>query len=119
MGFSVILLGMVLVVLLAVSVIAFIIVQTFGNGAAPLKLSYISFGLLVMQWILFLTDFYAIFPNEIGDVVFMPAWFIACGFGAIAIIREWKNNSAVAVVLAVLTGLSFIMAVFINGIGNM
>ncbi|SES27780.1 hypothetical protein SAMN04487944_13218 [Gracilibacillus ureilyticus] len=119
MGISVVMFGMIAFILLGLIVIPVIIIGTFGNGSPPLKFSYISFVLLTIQWTLYLTGFYVWLPVSVPDVAFTPIWFVICALALISVVREWKNNPAVSFVLLVLTGISFIFAVFIYGLSNM
>ncbi|MFC4403787.1 hypothetical protein [Gracilibacillus xinjiangensis] len=119
MALSTIMFGMVVFILLVFIVIPVIIVNTFGNGSPPLKLSYAAFALLIIQWILYIGGFYELLPVSLSEVLFIPIWFVICGYCTIAIGLELKNNPTVSFVLAGLMGISFIFAVFLSGLGQM
>lgn len=38
------------------------------------KISWAIFGLLVLNWLLFLTDSYSLMPANITDLIFTPVW---------------------------------------------
>ena len=85
----------------------------------PHLLSLLALGLIILNWVLCLTGFYAILPQEVSEVVFLPIWFIVCIIGIIAAFRECSNNLVFAVLNAGLSVISFIIGILLLLIGSM
>lgn len=119
MRLSLILIGIFGVILFIIIVFPLLIVKKYGKGSSPYKGSYIIFGLLIANWILYLAGFYTLLSVSVSDLIFIPIWFILCAFGAVFTVFEYKNNIAFAVRLAGLTFISFIFAIFLYGLSQM
>src|SRR5699024_5096589 len=73
------------------------------EGKKPYKVSCAILGLLVLNWLLFLTNSYSLMPASISDLIFTPVWVILSVAGIIAVVYEFKKNKGFAVSLAGLT----------------
>lgn len=89
------------------------------TGNSPRKISYVILVLLVLHWIFFLTNGYALLPENIIDTLFMPVWLILCTVGAFTAVYEFKNNKTFALPVAGLTIISLLFSILAYGIGNM
>lgn len=89
------------------------------EGKKPYKISWIILGLLVLNWLLFLTDSYSLMPASISDLIFIPGWVILSVAGIVAVIYEFKKNKGFAVSLAGLTTMSLLFTLLTYGIGKM
>jgi len=75
--------------------------------------SYVIMGLFIVQWILFLTDFYTLLPVAISTVLFDMVWVLLCVAGVIGVIREMRNRMILAIPLAgftLISGMFFVLA---------
>lgn len=89
------------------------------EGKKPYKVSWAILGLLVLNWLLFLTNSYSLMPASISDLIFTPVWVILSVAGIIAVVYEFKKNKGFAVSLAGLTTISLLFTVLSYGIGEM
>ncbi|MFE0507455.1 hypothetical protein ACWF7H_29600 [Peribacillus butanolivorans] len=119
MGLTSILIGLFGAILVIIFVFPLLMVRKYRKGSPPYKWSYCIFGLLIINWILYITGFYTLLPVNVADLIFIPIWFIVCALGGLFTIFEFKNNKAFAVPLAGFTFISFVFALFINGISQM
>lgn len=83
----------------------------------PLKISYAFIILLVLNWILFLSGFYTLFPREAADLLWEVTWVGLCLMGVIAGIMELWNNKLVGIVIFIITMFTtwFVMLSFFIG----
>jgi hypothetical protein len=119
LGLASILIGLFGVILVIILIFPLLMVKKYGKGSPPYKWSYCIFGLLIINWILYITGFYTLLPVNFADLIFIPIWFIVCALGALFTIFEFKNNKAFAVPLAGFTFISFVFALFLNGLSQM
>ncbi|MFD1360786.1 hypothetical protein [Lentibacillus salinarum] len=105
--------------LLVFVVPAFIAGKSNEKGAAPRKVSYGILGLLVLNWVLFLTGFYTLLPTNIADLIFTPLWFVLCAAGVLVTAYEFKNNKGFALPVAGLTTISILFSILASGISKM
>lgn len=89
------------------------------EGKKACKISWAILGLLVLNWMLFLTDSYSLMPDNISNSIFTPVWIILSVAGIVAVIYEYKKNKGFAVSLAGLTTMSLLFTVLTYGIGEM
>src|SRR5699024_3861577 len=89
------------------------------GGNKPRKISWAILGLLILNWLLFLTDSYSLMPASISDLIFTPVWVILSVAGLIAVVYELKKNRGFGVSLAGLTTISLLFIVLSYGIGGM
>lgn len=98
---------------------AIIAVRKNEEAKRPCKVSYAISGLLVLNWLLFLTGSYTLLPARITDVIFIPVWLILCVAGIFSVIYEFKNNKGFAIPIAGLTTISLLFTVLASGISEM
>lgn len=85
----------------------------------PYLLSLLALSLIILNWVLYLVGFYAIIPEKIGDLIFLPVWIIVSIIGFIAAYKEFSNNRIYAVVNGGLAIISSTVGMLAWGIGNM
>jgi len=85
----------------------------------PYKISWAILGLLVFNWLLFLSNSYSLMPDSISDLIFTPIWVILSVAGIIVVAYEFKKNKGFAVSMAGLTAISLLFTVLSYGIGEM
>ncbi len=98
---------------------AFMAVKRNEKGPAPRKISYGVLGLLVINWLLFLTGSYALLPMNIAERIFTPVWLVLCVAGVFVAAYEFKNNKGFAIPVAGLTTISFLFSILASGISKM
>ncbi|WP_163529968.1 hypothetical protein [Halobacillus ihumii] len=98
---------------------AIMAVKRNEKGAAPRKISYGVLGLLVINWLLFLTGSYALLPLNIAERIFTPVWLVLCVAGVFVAAYEFKNNKGFAIPVAGLTTISFLFSILASGISKM
>src|SRR5699024_7685456 len=54
----------------------------------PYKISWAILGLLVFNWLLFLSNSYSLMPDSISDLIFTPIWVILSVAGIIVVAYE-------------------------------
>ncbi|MGN7410936.1 hypothetical protein [Sporosarcina sp. SAFN-010] len=89
------------------------------EGKKPYKVSWTILGLLVLNWLLFLTNSYSLMPASISGLIFTPVWVFLSVAGIIAVVYKFKKNKGFAVSLAALTTISSLVTVLSYGIGEM
>ncbi|MFG6116881.1 hypothetical protein ACGTN9_17145 [Halobacillus sp. MO56] len=119
MGLSSILIGVFGILIIIIIIFPVLLVKRYGRGASPYKWSYVIYGLLIVNWILYISGFYVLLPVSVADSIFIPIWFVLCALGTIFTVLEFKNNIAFAVPLAGFTFLSLVFALFLNGLSQM
>lgn len=106
--------------IIALGMIFFIFRSSKRNSNnKPYSLSLVALGLIMLNWVLYLFDFYAIIPEKIGDLVFLPVWIVVSVIGLIAAYKEFGNNRIFSVLNGGLAIISSIVAMLAWGIGNM
>lgn len=85
----------------------------------PYLISLLALGIIILNWMLYLTSFYAVLPPEVSEAVFMPIWFIICIFVIISAFREYGNNFVIAILNAGLSVISLIIGFLLFLIGSM
>lgn len=115
--FFLIVLGVIVLLIFVVS--AFISDKNSGGEEKPYKISWTILGLLVLNWLLLLTNSYVLMPTGISDLIFTPMWVILSVAGIIAAVYETKNNKGFAISLAGLTTISLLFTMLSYGIGEM
>lgn len=115
----IILLAVGTILLFIVFIPVLIFIKTNANKSTPLKISYWFIGILLLNWVLFLTDSYTLLPVKIADLIFVPIWWVLCFIGIIIGIIEFKNNKIFALSIAGLTTISFIFSWMAYGMSKM
>lgn len=119
-SFSLIFSVVVCVIVLSMFIVpAIIYIRKNEKVKRPFKVSYIVVGLLIFQWVFFLTSGYTLLPVNVADALFIPVWLVLCIAGAITTIIEFKNNKIFSVPVGGLTIISFLFSVLAYGIGEM
>ncbi|WP_062051102.1 hypothetical protein [Bacillus sp. JCM 19034] len=98
---------------------AIIAIRKNDKGKRPYKVSYVVVGLLIFQWVYFLTGGYTLLPVNIANSLFVPIWLVLCVGSAITAIVEFKNNKFFSIPVGGLTIISFLFSVLAYGIGEM
>ncbi|KKB34325.1 hypothetical protein [Bacillus thermotolerans] len=119
MGLTSILMGLFGMILVMTFFLPLLMVKKHGKGPSPYKGSYCLFGLLIINWILYVTGFYTLLPANVADLMFIPMWLTICALSAVFALLEFRNNKAFAVPLAGFTFISFVFALFLNGLSHM
>ncbi|MFA2764950.1 hypothetical protein AB1I89_12035 [Bacillus pacificus] len=78
----------------------------------PYLQSIIVYILFFTNWILYLSTFYALLPEKISELLFLPIWFFLCILGFIAFWREWRNNRVFSICIGFLSFISFLFGLF-------
>ncbi|WP_079529259.1 hypothetical protein [Halobacillus hunanensis] len=107
------------IILMTFVIPAFMAVKRNEKGPAPRKISYGVLGLLVINWLLFLTGSYALLPMNIAERIFTPVWLVLCVAGVFVAAYEFKNNKGFAIPVAGLTTISFLFSILASGISKM
>lgn len=107
------------VVILAIGMIFFILKSSENNNNKPHLFSLVAFGIIILNWVLYLFNFYAIIPEKIGDLIFLPVWIIVTVIGFFAAYREFGNNRTFSIVNGGLGIISAVVGMLAWGIGNM
>lgn len=115
LGFTVI--GIVFI--LAFLTPVFIYFKRKNKAPNPYKISYGILGLLVLNWLLFLTNAYSFLPSHIANSIFVPVWWVLSAMGLIIGIFEVKNNRSFATSIMCLTVISFMFSMLANGLSHM
>lgn len=90
-----------------------------NHNKKPYLLSLIALVLIILNWILYLFNFYAIIPDKIGDLIFLPIWIVVSIIGLISAYKEFRNTRTLSMINGWLAIISFIIAIFSWRIGNM
>lgn len=116
MGISLIFIGVAgVIVFVAFIVSGLLFLKKDEKGIGARKFSYAILGLLILHWVFFLVNGYAILPTNIAVALFTPIWLILCVAGVITAIYEFKNNMKFAIPLAALTAISVLFTIFSYG----
>lgn len=105
--------------IIAISMIFFILKSNEKNNNRPYLFSLVAFGLIILHWLLYLFEFYTIIPENIADIIFLPAWIAASVIGFIAARKEFRNNRAFSIVNGGLSIITLTLGILVWGIGNM
>lgn len=106
------------VAIIAIGMIFFIL-KSSKNNNKPHLFSLVAFGFIILNWVLYLFDFYVIIPEKIGDLIFLPVWIIVTVIGFVAAYREFGNNRTFSIVNVGLGIISSLVGMLAWGIGNM
>lgn len=90
----------------------------------PNLFSYVALSLIILNWFIYLaglyhTDSYIIILGKIGDLIFIPLWFIVSAIGFLAAYKEFRNNKSFAVVVSGVSIINTIVGMILWAIGNM
>lgn len=107
------------VFIVAIGIIFSILRSSENNNNKPHLFSLVAFGLIILNWALYLFDFYVIIPEKIGDLIFLPIWIVVTAIGFVATYREFGNNRTFSIVNGGLGIISSVVAMLAWGIGNM
>ena len=114
--------------LIAVIVIIMIFFILKGNkrniNRKPSLFSLVAVSLMILNWLiylsaLYLTDSYIIIPGQMGDLIFIPLWFIVSIIALLAAYKEFRNNNSFAIIISGLAIINGIVGTLLWGIGNM
>lgn len=107
------------VVIIAIGMMFFILKSSENNNNKPHLFSLVAFGLIILNWALYLFNFYVIIPKKIGDLIFLPVWIIVTVIGFVAAYSEFGNNRTFSIVNGGLGIISSLVGMLAWGIGNM
>ena len=90
----------------------------------PNLFSLVALGLIILNWFiylfaLYLTDSYIIIAGKIGNLIFIPSWFIVSIIGLLAAYKESRNNKSFSVVVSGLAIINAIVGMLLWGISKM
>ncbi|MEW9501107.1 hypothetical protein [Jeotgalibacillus marinus] len=109
-------------ILTIVSVGGFYTLRMYKNSKnIPLTYSssFIAMGLLTLNWLLFLTNFYSKLPVNLSEVIFLPIWFSVSILGLITSLFELRNNRLFALLPGIISFISFLIGIFLYGLSKM
>ena len=94
------------------------------NNNKPYLFSLVALGLIVTNWVIYLsalyiTDSYIIIAGKLGDYIFIPLWFIVSIIALIAAYIESKNNKSFSVVVSGLAIINAIVGMVLWGLSKM
>lgn len=94
------------------------------NNNKPYLFSLVALGLIVTNWVIYLsalyiTDSYIIIDGKLGDYIFIPLWFIVSIIALIAAYIESKNNKSFSVVVSGLAIINAIVGMVLWGLSKM
>src|SRR5699024_11788231 len=81
----------------------------------PYKISWAILGLLVFNWLLFLSNSYSLMPDSISDLIFTLIWVILSVAGVIVLYYEFNKYMVFAVSMAELTAIILLFIVLSFG----
>ncbi|MCC5910814.1 MAG: hypothetical protein JJT76_10295 [Clostridiaceae bacterium] len=108
-----------IVILILLKLLAILKVDKKDTQNKPFDLSLIALGSLVLNWTLYLTEFYVALPHKISEAIFVPVWFAVCILGFVASYREFWNNRILAILIGGLSAISSIIGLLLLAIGRM
>ncbi|MEH6942469.1 hypothetical protein [Bacillus sp. JJ722] len=85
----------------------------------PSLFSFIIVGLLLLNWLLYITSFYTYIPATISEALFLPVWIILALSGLLVSLRNRRKNSSFAVVTGELSLFSFFFGLFLYWLSSM
>ncbi len=118
-GLTSILIGFIGAVLVIAFIFPLLMIRKYGKGSPFYKQSYCIFGLLILNWLFYMTGFYTLLPVNVADLIFLPIWFSICALGILFTMLEFQNNKAFAVLLAGFTFVSLVFGLFLKGLSHM
>lgn len=84
----------------------------------PYLISLLALSLIIVNWLLYLSNFYSVLPQNIGDIIFLPVWILVSIVGLIAAYKEYNNNRTFAVLNGGFAIISLVLGMLSWGIGN-
>ncbi|WP_042349730.1 hypothetical protein [Bacillus massiliigorillae] len=85
----------------------------------PSLFSLIIFGLLLLNWILYMTSFYTYIPATISEILFLPIWFTLALSGLIVAILNKRKNSSFSIAIGGISVFSGFFGLFLYWLSNM
>ena len=85
----------------------------------PYLQSIIVYILFFTNWVLYLSTFYALLPEKISELLFLPIWFFLCILGFITFWREWRNNRVFSICIGFLSFISFLFGLLLLVLSGM
>ncbi len=118
---------MTLTLFIFIGIVLFILLMLFltykvnktDRRKQPFTFSLVALGLIVLNWILFLTNTYVMLPHKISEIIFTPIWFIVSIVGFIAGLKEFRNNLVLALLIVSVSVISSIIGFLSILIGSM
>lgn len=106
-------------ILLSMIILPVRMTRRFGKGPKPYKISWAILIFLLGNWLLLITGFYSLIPENVAELIFIPVWLVLGALGMIISFLEFRNNKAFAIPLAGLTMISLFFALLLKGISQM
>lgn len=119
MTLTLLLLIFILIAFISALTIIFITVKKGRFFNRPYLKSIIVYILFFTNWILYLSNFYALLPEKISEFLFLPIWFFLCILGFITFWREWRNNRVFSICIGFLSFISFLFGLFLLVLSGM
>ncbi len=113
------LIGLAILALLSIVLYIFLSLKKKTKEKSPHTISFVILGLLIIQWVLYLTNVYSLLPVAISDLLFLPIWIVLCIAGFLSAVYEFKNNKGFSLLLVNITAISFCVSLFIYAISKM
>lgn len=110
---------LLLIVFVSAVIVSVILVKKQPRRVSPYRGSALSLSAIIINWLLFLIDFYVLLPVGVADFLFTFVWVVlilAAGFFSL---KEFRNNRAFAVFLSAITFNTAALVVVMHGIGGM
>lgn len=89
----------------------------------PHLISIVALSLIILNWVVYVFDFYVITSERLGDLVIhintIPLWIAVSIIGFIVAYKDFNNNRAFAVVNGGLAIINSLIGILAWGIGNM
>ncbi|MDA2166556.1 hypothetical protein PDN18_11435 [Bacillus cereus] len=119
MTLTVLLLIFIFIAFFSALTIIFVTVKKGKFSKRPYLQSIIVCILFFTNWIFYLSTFYALLPEKISELIFLPIWFFLCILGFIIFWREWRNNRVFSICIGFLSFISFLFGLLLLVLSGM
>ncbi|MCI0764141.1 hypothetical protein [Bacillus sp. TL12] len=119
MSFTLLLFAFVFLIILITLAFIFITLKNQKYLNRPYRHSLIVIALFLGHWVLVLTSFYTLLPDNVSDFIFLPIWYFLCILGFMVLVKEWKNNRIIAVSVGAFSFISLLFGMLLQGISKM
>ncbi|EEL51280.1 MULTISPECIES: hypothetical protein [Bacillus cereus group] len=119
MTFTLLLLAVVFLIILITLTFIFITLKNRTYVNRPYRHSLVVIALFLGHWVLVLTSFYTLLPDNVSNFIFLPIWYFLCILGFMVFIKEWKNNRIIAVSVGAFSFISLLFGMLLQGISKM
>ncbi|WP_186579087.1 hypothetical protein [Aquibacillus kalidii] len=119
MGLSIIFLLGVLIIMIGAIIWPFIILYQSRKLRYVRKLTWVALCLLLINWIVYISDLIQFVPSSIAEQLFLPLWIGISLIGFFAGVKEWKNTYYGTLPVFGFSLINFLFAIFVAGITSM